>query len=159
MRLTTPERESLLEQLLASYKPTPLVPPVYALPPEGPYDCQACGACCIEAGTVPVYADETQVPEDRLSAYPTHLRHPVPPGTRQVAKHLGGRCRALEGEIGACTRCTIYAARPRVCAAFAPGTDACKDSRLRASRKMADLAMKPRGYGPDWQTTVMADHV
>lgn len=154
MALKILERDALLDQLLASYTPTPVVPPVYPLPPDGPYDCQACGACCIEAGTVPVYPEEDQVPAEHLGAYTRRLDADKPPGMRQITKHLGGRCKALTGEIGACVGCSIYANRPKVCATFPAGSNGCKDARLRASQKMLKPEAGYRGYGAEWQTTV-----
>lgn len=146
--------DDLVAMILAGPRPAPPPPPVYALPPDGPYDCQACGACCVEAGTVPVYPEEVQVPQDLLAPYKQRADFPTPSGTQQIAKHLGGRCKALTGEIGACVGCSIYANRPRVCASFAAGSDGCKDARLRASRKIANPEPRYRGYGADWQETV-----
>ena len=146
--------DDLVDLLLAGYKPTPVQRPNYPLEPEGPYDCQACGACCVEAGTVPIYPDETGVPETFAGPMRRKLDPEHPPGMRQIAKHMGGRCKALAGEIGACVSCTIYDHRPRVCAAFVAGSEGCKDARLRASQKMLRPEAGYRGYGRDWEATV-----
>ncbi len=143
----------LMAMLLAGYKPKPTPQPIYPIPPEGPYDCQSCGACCVEAGPVPVYPSEDQVPTERLSPWTPRREPGHPPGMRQMTKHIGGRCMALEGTIGGCVSCTIYTNRPKVCATFTAGSEGCKDARLRASQKM--LSSTPfRGYGPDWQESV-----
>ena len=110
-----------------------------ALPVEGPYDCTACGACCVEAGKVEIRAGDKIPARFEADGY--------------VAKHMGGRCKALEGVIGACVGCTIYSARPAVCASFLPGSEACKDSRQRSSYAMRS-EFRRRGYGENWQETV-----
>jgi len=118
-----------------------------ALPEEGPYDCQVCGACCVEAGSVIlVPARGDSVPSDLVSRHKT--------GQLEVAKHMGGRCKALEGVIGACVSCSIYENRPRVCKQFEPGSPGCKEARSRASHKISQMEWRPRGYGVDWQDTV-----
>lgn len=147
--------DDLVALLLAGYRPNPIPQPVYPLPPKGPYDCQACGACCIEAGTVPIYPDETQVPTEFIAAYTRPRESEMPSGMRQITKHLGRRCTALTGEIGACVSCSIYENRPRVCATFPSGSEGCKNARLRASQKMLNPEAGYRGYGPDWQATVI----
>lgn len=109
------------------------------LPPEGPYDCTACGACCVEAGKVEIK------PEDDLPAWLQSNGY--------VAKHMGGRCKALTGVIGDCVGCAIYEIRPAVCASFLPGSEGCKDSRSRSSYAMRST-WRRRGYGENWQETV-----
>ena len=109
-----------------------------ALPPEGPYDCQACGACCVVAGKVSV------TPEDSTP------KRMVTGGF--LKRHLGGRCQALEGTIGACVGCTIYRKRPSVCVSFAAGSEGC-----RYAREVASYAIKSggrRGFGDNWRETV-----
>lgn len=73
-----------------------------------------------------------------------------------LARHLGGRCKQLEGVIGECVGCRIYETRPSVCREFAPGSDGCLRAREVMRRKMEPERMewKPRGYGTDWQDTV-----
>lgn len=114
-----------------------------ALPQEGPYDCTACGACCIVAGKVEVRAGET-IPTELLD---TSSENPF------MARYMGGRCKALTGVIGECVGCTIYSARPSVCASFQPGSEGCKASREVASHAMRST-WRRRGYGKDWQETV-----
>ncbi len=91
------DKIDLVAMLLAGPRPPAPPPPVYALPPEGPYDCQACGACCVEAGVVAVYETDTGVPDDLRVPF---LRQPgiaVPPSAQKMATHVGGRCKALTG--------------------------------------------------------------
>ena len=43
----------------------------------------------------------------------------------------GDRCKALAGEIGKATACTIYGRRPDVCRSCMPGDDACNIARVK----------------------------
>lgn len=130
---------------------TPLAAPERA-PDADPeiFDCRTCGACCVEAGPVPV---------SPLDVTPRHLTRSVretigfssndaADGMRQIRKHMGGRCVALRGEIGCSVRCAIYERRPSVCATFEPGSDACRGARQDMQAKMTRMDWKPRGYGP-----------
>ncbi len=97
-------------------------------------DCRACGACCITAGPVPVYPEDTAVPRWRT----TSVRRTVgfasweaDAGVRQMAKHPDGRCRALTGTPGAACACAIYPKRPEACSTFVPGSEDCLESRAR----------------------------
>jgi Fe-S-cluster containining protein len=121
------------------------------------FDCQSCGACCVEAGSVPVYSGEN---------VPRYLTRSVrncfgfaaweaEDGIRQMAKYPGGRCKALKGTVGASCACGIYARRPEVCRDFEPGSDACIEARRAAERKMKQMELRPRGYGANWEETVI----
>lgn len=119
----------------------------------GGFDCQTCGACCVEAGPVPVY--------DHLDRHvPRYLTRSVrnmagfasweaDHGTRRMADHMGGRCVALRGEVGCSVRCAIYDRRPTACATFEPGSEGCLAARERMQAKRARLEWKPHGYGPN----------
>jgi Fe-S-cluster containining protein len=43
----------------------------------------------------------------------------------------GGRCAALQGEIGKATACGIYAVRPEVCRTCMPGDAECAMARRK----------------------------
>jgi len=116
------------------------------LPEEGPYDCQACGACCVEAGSVILIQSDQGIPAHLLSRHKT--------GQMEVSKYMGGRCKALEGVIGSCVSCSIYENRPQVCKQFEPGSPGCEEARSGASHKMNQMEWRPRGYGEDWLETV-----
>jgi Fe-S-cluster containining protein len=60
------------------------------------------------------------------------------PVTKQLVRMAGTdasppRCVALEGEVGGCVACTIYAARPSPCREFEAAHDACQRARARHS--------------------------
>jgi uncharacterized protein len=113
------------------------------LPPEGPYDCKSCGACCIEAGKVQIK------PTDPKNPYSVQSDDMF-----VMDRYMGGRCKALEGVIGSCVSCNIYTERPQVCREFEPGSSGCRYSREVASRKITKTDWRPRGYGENWQETV-----
>ena len=112
---------------------------------DGPFDCQSCGACCVEAGRVEVRPDE-EIPRRLLDQRPGHE-------TRIMARHMGGRCKALQGVIGCQVGCGIYANRPSVCQRFQAGSEGCRAARQTARYKM-DHPGRPRGYGVDWLETI-----
>lgn len=120
-------------------------------------DCTKCGACCIEAGHVRVRDEEAYVPRkfvERVDPYYVGRCEGFTHDTCVLKKYLGGRCKALDGVVGVSCSCTIYYRRPAVCREFLPGTPGCTEARARAERKIANPAMKPRGYGEDWKSTV-----
>ncbi len=79
---------------------------------------------------------------------PRYLTHPVrgrigfdekdeAGGVRCMAKNLAGRCKALEGEVGASVRCGIYDQRPAICREFPPGSDGCRFARKQMGWNLA----------------------
>jgi uncharacterized protein len=102
--------------------------------PSIPYDCQSCGACCIVAGPVGVYPDDTQVPRHLTASVRRVIgfaSYEADEGVRRMASDATGRCRALKGTPGDNCRCGIYERRPRVCRRFEAGSDDCQESRYR----------------------------
>jgi hypothetical protein len=89
--------------------------------------CAPCGACCREGfDLVPV---RTREPIRRL--------HPELVHSDRHGFHIprpGGRCLALtgDGECASPYRCRVYETRPRACAEFEVGGDACLSARRRA---------------------------
>ena len=99
------------------------------------YDCQACGACCVNPrhnrrhGIV----DYVQVfPADRLFQR-RGLRDTWTVRNADNEWHMkvreDGRCSALEGHVARHAGCGIYATRPGVCRALEPGTEKCLTAR------------------------------
>ena len=86
------------------------------------FDCQTCGACCSYSDEWPRFSLEEDA---QLELIPEALVAADLGGMRCV----GGRCSALDGEVGAATTCTIYAIRPDVCHACMPGGDDCLMAR------------------------------
>ncbi len=101
------------------------------------FDCQSCGACCIEAGAV-ILADDDDVPSV-LVQHVANLRCMVTEGT-------SFRCGALLGTIGQAVGCGIYGRRPEVCRSFDAGSDECLSAREAMRRKRARPERRPPGY-------------
>jgi hypothetical protein len=95
-------------------------------PSFGDEACASCGACCREGfDLVPVRARE-----------PMAVRHPELLHSDRHGLHVprpGGRCVALSGDgaLARPYRCGVYADRPRACAQFERGGDACLEARRR----------------------------
>ena len=113
------------------------VSPAFSM--DGPYDCQACGACCVAAGPVAVQPHDTQVPRRRTRS----VRRMV--GFASFEADLGvrcmkaddGRCGALVGQPGSRVACGIYDRRPSVCAEFQPGSGYCLEARASARARFS----------------------
>ena len=106
-----------------------------AVDPE--FDCQACGACCVEAAAV-ILAEEDDVPAP-LVQYVANLRCMVTEGT-------SFRCAALLGTVGHAVGCAIYSRRPEVCRSFDAGSDECLSARDAMALKRAQPGRRPPGY-------------
>ncbi len=78
-------------------------------------DCQACGACCAYDREWPIVEPTDDVPPELVE--------------RGAMRFRGGRCVALQGEVGGCVGCTIYERRPAVCRDCAPGSISCLIAR------------------------------
>lgn len=84
--------------------------------------CRSCGACCSFSKDWPRFSTEDDADLDLIPAeFVTPKRHRI--------RCNGDRCSALAGEVGVSTSCLIYAIRPDVCRACAPGDDACRLAR------------------------------
>lgn len=112
-------------------------------------DCTSCGACCVEAGSVTVY------PEDSVPMRHTrsvrgrmgYLSDDYLDGIREMkVEEPGTRCACLRGTVGVEVRCAIYARRSRVCREFDVGSEGCSAARTAMERKRASPEYGPRGY-------------
>lgn len=110
------------------------VPLAASEPADASSPCRACGACCATSVDWPRFSTES---EAELARIPEAL----------IAESLSGmrcdgdRCLALDGTVGAATRCTIYAIRPEVCRACIPGDDACRMAREK--HRLAPILAAP----------------
>lgn len=84
--------------------------------------CRSCGACCAFSKEWPRFSTEDDADLDLISAEFIDWR-------LHGLSCDGDRCSALAGEVGVSTSCLIYAVRPHVCRACAPGDDACRLAR------------------------------
>ena len=111
--------------------------PIAATLPTDAFDCQTCGACCVEAGAV-ILDTEDDVPA-ALVQHVANLRCMVTEGT-------SFRCAALLGTVGRMVGCGIYGRRPAVCRAFDAGSDECLSAREAMAEKLAQAGPPPPGY-------------
>ncbi len=102
-----------------------------------PFDCQACGACCAEAGAV-ILDEEDDVPTS-LVQHVANLQCMVTEGT-------SFRCAALLGTIGVAVACGIYGRRPVVCRSFDAGSDECLSARDAMRLKREQPGSPAPGY-------------
>lgn len=105
-----------------------------------PFDCLACGACCLHAGGVLLLDQDVA----RLAGHLGLTEDEVRIRFTRDGEHLRtkGRddpaCVFLEG-----TRCTVYQARPQVCQDYPVGGAACLRERTRMG-----LPTAPQPPGP-----------
>jgi len=101
-------------------------------------DCQKCGACCADEIVLLMPGDDS-VPFHMIG---TAVASPVLKGDEFVQLRMGlgetrcmrvenRRCVALSGKLGADVTCEIYENRPKMCAGFDKGTDACMNARRK----------------------------
>jgi hypothetical protein len=98
------------------------------------YDCQACGACCVDffdtKACVVLEADEPQRMH-RLGLPVVDAIEGPSLGTKEdgVGRNI---CAALSGVVGSKCSCSVYSERPRKCAAFLVGGLLCLIARREA---------------------------
>lgn len=96
---------------------------------EAPFDCLACGACCLHGGGVLLLAQDVA----RLAAHlgltedEVRIRYTSDGERLRTKGRDDPSCVFLEGK-----RCTVYEARPQVCRDYPVGGAAC----LRERKKM-----------------------
>jgi Fe-S-cluster containining protein len=107
---------------------------------NGPvYDCQECGACCVQQppcdGTSYVFLDRQEAKQMRRLGL-TVVQTPPGDSFLGCRRHPGaaGRpaCVAFHGKVGGSCGCSIYGNRPRVCRQFAVGEPNCRQARAQA---------------------------
>ncbi|KTS18706.1 MULTISPECIES: YkgJ family cysteine cluster protein [Pantoea] len=97
--------------------------------------CMTCGACCAHFRVSFYWAEA----DDGGGAVPVELTEPLSLLMRNMrgTNDRAPRCVALQGEIGGCVSCGIYAQRPSPCREFAMSgengvpNDACDRARAR----------------------------
>jgi Fe-S-cluster containining protein len=102
------------------------------------YDCQRCGACCVNpqenrAEGFAAYVDVTDA--DPIAARKDLVRKYVtvgPDGRRHLRMAPDGRCMALRGALGRSVRCDVYHHRPAPCRRVQAGSALCLQYRAGA---------------------------
>lgn len=106
------------------------------------YDCQQCGACCINPGILNgdayVHLNKSDTKRMRLLGLPVvQVLGESYLGTRTLPRGTDEPiCVAFEGRVGGTCGCSIYPLRPRECRRFQAGTEEC-----RAARRTAGLSV------------------
>jgi hypothetical protein len=105
---------------------------------EPTFDCQQCGACCVNqgflGGTAYVYLTRDEAKRmRRIGLTVVQVDGDAHLGTRVNARRNGTPiCVAFQGDVGSACGCGIYAERPRPCRAFLVGGRECLAARRRA---------------------------
>ena len=103
----------------------------------GAYDCQQCGACCINHESVPATGyvcltrDESKHMK-RLGLSVVQTGGSFYLGTRGRAETSHPVCVALLGRVSESCQCAIYDSRPRNCRRFEVGSRLCEAAREEA---------------------------
>ena len=138
---------NLVETILATRRRGPAPAPTPPLlSPD--LDCARCGACCVEAGEVPVRPGERVPPAltAEVEGVGAFRDEAAGSGLRRMARSPGRRCAALEGQVGTSCSCAIYADRPAACRAFPVGSEGCRAAREVAERRLSS-GLRSWGYG------------
>ncbi|MGE0400396.1 MAG: YkgJ family cysteine cluster protein [Kofleriaceae bacterium] len=95
------------------------------------FDCQSCGACCVNLPSnreigfdtwVEIATDDAILA--RLDLAKKHVTYDVE-GVPHLRLAPDGRCLALRGSLGEHVACGIYHVRPSPCRTVQPGDDLC----------------------------------
>jgi Fe-S-cluster containining protein len=106
---------------------------------NGPtYDCQQCGACCVNpsflGGTAYVFLTREETKRMKslgLSVVQVSGRSHL--GTRAPSSGAGPAvCVAFQGGVGGRCGCAIYPGRPAACRRFQVGSPECQEARGEA---------------------------
>jgi len=103
------------------------------------YDCQTCGACCVQLGpfdgTAYVYLDKNEASLLRSYGLPV-LRTAMGGYCLGARAHEGngGRpaCVAFVGKLGGPCSCSVHEDRPSVCREYEVGGPLCRQAREQA---------------------------
>jgi Fe-S-cluster containining protein len=116
---------------------------------EPVYDCQQCGACCIDYLGRDRYVTLTSQEAERIRRLALPILDRFSRVFNETVLQLatvpyagdGGEsiCVAFAGHVGGHCGCSIYEDRPSTCRAFEPGTLQC-----RAAREATGLPAWPR---------------
>jgi Fe-S-cluster containining protein len=100
------------------------------------YDCQQCGACCVDYfGTEGYIQLDTGEPGRmrRLGLPVVSWKGQTLLGTRPHHGPVGATCcAAFVGQVGGACACAIHPDRPRACREFEVGSEGCRFARREA---------------------------
>src|SRR5436190_24294852 len=97
------------------------------------YDCQTCGACCVDYFGTAGYIQLTQPETARMGrlGLPVVNWHGQTLLATRPHSGLGGAtcCVAFVGEVASSCACSIHPDRPRACREYEAGSEGCKFAR------------------------------
>jgi Fe-S-cluster containining protein len=100
------------------------------------YDCQQCGACCVDYFGTEGYiqlSDDEAVRMRRLGLPVVNVFGQLELGTKDYDGPGGDTCCiAFVGKVGESCACAIHPERPHACRRFQAGSEGCKYARLEA---------------------------
>jgi Fe-S-cluster containining protein len=103
---------------------------------QAQYNCQSCGACCVQLGPYDgnsyVYLDKEEAGQMRALGLPIVEAAMGGGCLAAVPKEgAGGRpaCVAFAGGLGGPCGCSVYEDRPSVCREFEVGGQLCQEAR------------------------------
>jgi Fe-S-cluster containining protein len=104
---------------------------------DGPaYDCQHCGACCVDESGHAGYVRLSGQEEARLRrlslAVVTEKGEPFLSTRPHRGKGGGSICSAFAGRVGRRCGCSVYSDRPLACRRFEAGSLCCRQARREA---------------------------
>jgi hypothetical protein len=111
------------------------------------YDCQQCGACCVDyfatAGYIQLQEHEAKRMQ-RLSLPVITWHGQILLGTKPYQGRWSSAeatcCVAFVGEVGTDCGCAIHPDRPRACREFEAGTEGCHFARIEAGLPIEESA-------------------
>jgi Fe-S-cluster containining protein len=106
------------------------------MPPDAKYDCQQCGACCIDYFGTEGHIQLTpgEVVRMRRLGLPVIDWHGQQLLGTRPHDGPGGQtcCVAFAGQVGSDCACAIHPERPSACRRFEAGSDGCRFARQAA---------------------------
>lgn len=100
------------------------------------YDCQTCGACCVDYFGTEGYIQLTSPEKGRMRrlGLPVVMWHGQELLGTKAHVGPGGEtcCIAFVGEVGGRCACSIHPERPEACRAFESGSEGCRFARQEA---------------------------
>ena len=104
---------------------------------EPPYDCQQCGACCADHGSLggDGYVWLNRAESKRMKRMGLSVVQESGDSFLGTRAPLGGSaptCVALQGQIGGDCQCSVYLQRPKNCRAYLVGGNQCRAARREA---------------------------
>lgn len=100
------------------------------------YDCQQCGACCVDYFGTPGYIQLEAGEARRMRRLGLPVVNQFGHDALGTKAHAGPGgdtcCVAFVGEVGTSCACAIHPDRPSACVRFEAGSEGCRFARIEA---------------------------